>query len=267
MSGVIVSLCDRSGNALRPWWKARYECWAVDVEAGWTVEGVERFVCDVRTWVPPVGRVEGVMCWPPCTAFASVGAGWWERKGVAALLEGLSVVDACVRLCERLRPRWWFLENPHGRLSRYLGQPGYVFQPWEYGDPWSKQTCIWSGGEFRMPVGSGSEVDRPLTDQVGDAERRSVTAPGFSQAVFESNCDVPAKRGGRSTRDARAMRGDQANRDELGFRDVLMEVERSEDCANCGRRLTCGGRRDRVTCGDRCRSALSRRRRRCEQNC
>ena len=50
-------------------------------------------------------------------------------------------------------PKWWVIENPVGRINslfpemEYFG-PSY-FQPWQYGDPYTKKTGLW--GKFKMP--------------------------------------------------------------------------------------------------------------------
>jgi hypothetical protein len=55
----------------------------------------------------------------------------------------LRIVLAC-------RPKWWVLENPVGKLKHYLGPPRMTYQPNEYGDPYTKRTCLW--GEFNTPI-------------------------------------------------------------------------------------------------------------------
>jgi len=92
------------------------------------------------------------------------------------------------------KPKWWALENPVGRLSKYLGRPRLIFQPWEYGDPWCKRTCVW--GEFNIPEKrpvrpSDNPAIRewvwrmpPCPDR---SLRRSIIPPGFARAFFEAN--------------------------------------------------------------------------------
>jgi hypothetical protein len=42
------------------------------------------------------------------------------------------------------------MENPaNGRLQDVIGVPEAVYQPWEYGSPWTKKTALW--GDFTMP--------------------------------------------------------------------------------------------------------------------
>ena len=70
-----------------------------------------------------------ILAAPPCDHLAGSGARWWAEKGEGALLEALAVVDACLRAVAIYRPRVWALENPSGRLSRYLGPPVGTFNP------------------------------------------------------------------------------------------------------------------------------------------
>ena len=140
---TILSLCDLTGEWSRPYKEAGYDVITVDIQRG------EDF--DVRLIrfgdFPPV---HGILAAPPCTEFASSGARWWAGKGKAPLLEALSIVDACLRLVHVMRPKWWALENPVGRLRHYIGPPSYSFDPCDHGDPYTKRTQLW--GQFNEPV-------------------------------------------------------------------------------------------------------------------
>jgi hypothetical protein len=97
---------------------------------------------DVRTYVPPE-NVHGILAAPPCTEFAASGARWWATKPPHLLAEAREIVDACLLIIAACSPLWWALENPVGRLRRFIGPPAWTFQPWEYGDPWLKKTCVY----------------------------------------------------------------------------------------------------------------------------
>lgn len=49
------------------------------------------------------------------------------------------------------KPKWWILENPaNGKLKEIIGEPKAIYQPWEFGNPWTKKTALW--GNFTMPT-------------------------------------------------------------------------------------------------------------------
>ena len=178
---TILDLCGGTGAWSRPYAEAGYDVRVIDLsnDGG----DVRLFECNGDT-------VHGILAAPPCTHFSGSGARWWKGKGEKALLTGLSVVDACLRLVAVHRPDFWALENPVGRLRRYLGPPRLTFQPCDYGDPYTKRTQLW--GRFNTPAASpvqpveGSKMWRypPGPER---AALRSITPPGFARAFFEAN--------------------------------------------------------------------------------
>lgn len=176
-----------------PWAEAGYECWCVDVQRGVEHERIHRVTADVRGWLPPLRRYAAVFAFPPCTHLAVSGARWFAEKGIGALVDGLSIVEASRRICE-----WsgapWMLENPVGTISSYWRKPDYTFQPWQYGDLYTKKTCLWTGGGFVMPPAwhqappEGTTAAIHLMPPSADrGDKRSITPEGFARAVFEIN--------------------------------------------------------------------------------
>lgn len=184
---VILDLCGGTGSWSRPYRELGYEVLIVD--PGSDVPGA--ILEDVRLWAPPRGlKVQGVLAAPPCTHLSGSGARWWADKGVDALLDALSVVDACLRIVQRVEPQWWALENPVGRLSRYLGAPRDTFHPWHYGDPTTKRTCLW--GSYEMPARTPVEpvlggVVWRMSPGPQRARMRSMTPAGFADAFARAN--------------------------------------------------------------------------------
>jgi len=205
---IVLDLCGGTGSWSKPF-----------SDAGYDVRNITLPVYDVRTYRPPP-HVFGILAAPPCTEFAVSGARWWKLKPPELLAKALEVVWACQRIIEEAKPAWWALENPVGRLPRYIGKWRYTFQPYDYGDPWTKRTCIW--GDHNIPVkcpvepvglrlGSSAAgkplgiVDHPLMllgkgdiflppDWIHrlppSADRstlRSITPPGFARAFLEAN--------------------------------------------------------------------------------
>jgi len=184
---TILSLCDRTGNWSRPYEEAGYPVIRVDLQGD-----APR---DVRLMERIDEPIHGILAAPPCDHFAASGARWWEGKGNQAVLEGLSVVDACLRAVAIYRPLWWALENPVGRLRRFLGEPKFSFQPCDFGDPYTKKTLLW--GNFTPPVPLVSATARNAVEPTSGSKmhrmssawknQRSETPTGFARAFFESN--------------------------------------------------------------------------------
>lgn len=201
MNDIVLSLCDRTGNMVRPWLEAGYECWIVDLQhpAGETHEGnLVRVGADVRDWLPPRRQYAIAFAFPPCTHLAVSGARWFKDKGLGKLSEAISTVAACARICEWTAAPW-MLENPVGTLSTYWRKPDYTFDPYEYGgylakpgDAYTKKTCLWMGNDFIMPPMKpvdpveGDRIHR-MPPSPERADLRFVTPLGFAQAVFEAN--------------------------------------------------------------------------------
>lgn len=106
----ILSLCDYSGEWSRPYREAGYDVIQVDIQTDGR---------DVRL-LQRERDVHGILAAPPCTCFASSGA--WVKRSDADMIDALSVVDACIRIAWSCSPVWWALENPVGKLVRYLGK-------------------------------------------------------------------------------------------------------------------------------------------------
>ena len=202
---IVLSLCDRTGNMVRPWLDAGHECWIVDVQHP---EGVQRdgklvrVGADVLSWLPPREDYAAVFAFPPCTDLANSGARWFADKGLTRFADAARLVDRCREICE-----WsgapWMLENPVGQLSTYWRKPDFSFDPCDYAglsdesEAYTKKTCLWTGGGFVMPeraplaplLGSKMWLLPPSEDR---ADLRSVTPMGFAKAVHLANDLVPA---------------------------------------------------------------------------
>ena len=98
--------------------------------------GVENYSPDVK--------IHGIIANPVCTYF-STASGFHKEK-----TPDLSMMEHCQRIIKESNPEWWVIENPfNGVMKKYLGKPDLVYQPWEYGSPWTKKTALW--GKFNIP--------------------------------------------------------------------------------------------------------------------
>ena len=201
ISKIILDLCGGSGS-----WGKPYQ------DAGYDVRLITLPDNDVTTYEPP-DNVYGVLAAPPCTEF-SVAQGYSVTRDFEA---GMVVVNACMRIIKKCNPVFWAMENPVGFLRQHIGKPQFTFQPWEFGDAWTKKTDIW--GNFNIPLRQYFKWEdvpklplyiRPsrgkpsiaflhksaqrLIPQLAqfpeaetDAAFRAITPPGFAKAFFEAN--------------------------------------------------------------------------------
>ena len=66
------------------------------------------------------------------------------------LEKGMFLVNHCLRIIKECNPTFWVIENPAtGKLKDFLGEPDFIYQPWEFGSPWTKKTALW--GKFNKP--------------------------------------------------------------------------------------------------------------------
>lgn len=198
---IILSLCDYSGIWPAPYKEAGYEVIQVDLKHGW----------DARLWPSPVspeprvsselndirdyqGRIHGILAAPVCTVFSNAGSR--IPRSDEALKSALALVDACVRLAWVLKPEWWALENPIGKVPKWLGAPVMRFHPCHYGDPYKKLTQLWGDFNTDLPLThvepeivckQGSWVQQLGGSSERTKELRSMTPPGFARAFFEAN--------------------------------------------------------------------------------
>ncbi len=99
----------------------------------------------VENYIPPK-NVYGIIANPPCTEFSTAKC----FTHIGNLEKGMELVNHCLRIIEECNPKFWVIENPaKGRLKEFLGKPKAIYQPWQYGSSWTKQTALW--GNFNMP--------------------------------------------------------------------------------------------------------------------
>jgi len=116
--------------------------------------GIEAFSCDLEPtsgghpeWhlqqdVTPLLEEEWdmIIAFPPCTHLAVSGAAWFEQKRKdGRQQEGIDFFMLFANAdCDRIA-----IENPVGIMSSIWRKPDQIIQPYEYGDSFSKKTCLW----------------------------------------------------------------------------------------------------------------------------
>jgi hypothetical protein len=138
---------------VKPWVESGHTATIVDLQhpPGRSHEHEGRLLkigADILTEQLDVWRFDIIFAFPPCTHLANSGARWFKQKGLKALIEGLSLVERCREVCEASGSPY-MIENPVGQLATYWRKPDHYFDPCDYGDPYTKKTCLWTGGGVR----------------------------------------------------------------------------------------------------------------------
>ncbi len=191
---IMISCFDYTGNMALPWAEAGFLCYCVDMQhqAGETRTGnIVKVGANMLDWLPPRGDIVFAAFFPPCTDVAVSGARWFRDKGLGKLIGALQLFKRSVDLAELIGAPY-LIENPVSTVSSYWRKPDHSFDPCDYGDPYTKKTCLWTGNGFVMPTKrrvdptEGSKMHLlPSSDD--RANLRSATPMGFARAVFEAN--------------------------------------------------------------------------------
>lgn len=198
---IILSLFDYTGHWSEPYRKAGYTVWQRDIKLGADIfEDVQQALYDSVDGL----RVHGIMAAVPCTDFANSGARWWKEKEKAPipqhhLLEFdsrleyfVGMVLCTLAIVEWLEPKWWVIENPRGRIRSLVPEIGpakLVFQPWMYGDPYTKETFLYGNFNAKLPQTPVLPLDGSMIHRMGSQQQdeRSITPKGFARAFFLAN--------------------------------------------------------------------------------
>lgn len=149
---------------------------------GWHIQGDAYEVCRSYSW-------HCVIAHPPCTYLSHAGAchlysskkfGFdWERfsKGFAASKFFRSFFD--------LRVPFLCVENPTPETFWNFPKPSCIIQPWEFGSPYKKRTCLWLRGLPSLLPTSLFTVRDSWTVLHKSQRIRSRTFPGVAAAMAD----------------------------------------------------------------------------------
>lgn len=210
---IVVCLFDTSGVMGEPWRAAGFRVICLDLfndqqfripEPGESVA----VQADLLKGVPEemlqskfLEQVAFVAAFPPCTHLAVSGARWFKGKGLRKLADSINMFATASEFCEAAGAPY-LIENPISTISTYWRQPDHTFHPWYFNQldavsSYTKKTCLWVGGGFRMPlrlVDDSLPVDENYIHYLGSRAKndkgkdlRSVTPAGFARAVFLAN--------------------------------------------------------------------------------
>lgn len=201
---IILDLCGGTGGWSRPYLDAGYDVRLItlpnDDARLWPSQPSEtaRLPKGFNDIADYIGNVHGILAAPVCTYFS--GSGACHPRTDEQILGGLSLVDACLRIIQTVKPKFWAMENPVGKLRKWIGPPKMNFHPCDYAghlespasDLYTKRTLLW--GEFKEPEKKwlypvdGTKLNLMYGGKSARTkEMRSITPQGFAQAFFKAN--------------------------------------------------------------------------------
>lgn len=134
---------------------------------------------------------------PPCDHLSKAGAAHWKKYHKQILQkEALEFVE---KLINASIPKI-VIENPVGKINTAIRKPDQIIHPYQFGDPYLKETCIWVKGVGLLKP---TKIVEPIANWVrpgnirsrrfnrvregarGDKKIRSKTFQGIADAMAD----------------------------------------------------------------------------------
>lgn len=122
-----------------------------------------------------------IIAHPPCTHLASSGARYFEQKRKdGRQQEG---IDFFMEMINAPAPRV-AVENPVGVMSTQYRKPDQIIQPYYFGHPESKATCLWLKN---LPKLEPTQIMEPVWQKNADGtDYKDAKGKRYSPAHFQS---------------------------------------------------------------------------------
>jgi hypothetical protein len=180
---IILDLFGGSGAWSDPYRKADYQVYMITLpQFDISKEEVVKHCISLNPY--------GILCAIQCTIWANSGVRWWKDRTPDEVFYNSMLLVKSLRIINGTNPVFWALENPVGKMREMMGDPELIFDPCDYGDPYTKKTLIW--GKFNIPQKNrvetiGNNPIHYMSPGKNRAAKRSITPPGFASAFFRAN--------------------------------------------------------------------------------
>lgn len=192
----VLVACECSGNVRRAFRDRGFDAWSCDLqpaedEPEFHIIGDALDTACAQPW-------DLMIAHPPCTYLSRAGARWWSNPERQKLADD---AHSFVRNLWNAPIRYIAIENPIGQLNQRWRYPDQTIQPYEFGHPYSKATCLWlkhlpplfptdihSRWRTFLPsnVGAGRRKGQRFDQGVTrDAKEASRTFPGIAAAMAD----------------------------------------------------------------------------------
>lgn len=187
----VLVACEFSGIVRDAFRALGHNAWSLDLLD--TETPGPHIKADITQYLTLGSAWDLMIAHPPCTHLAVSGARWFKGKRQEQE-EALKLVHL---LLEAPIPRI-ALENPISIISTRIRKPNQIIQPWQFGHPESKATCLWlkglpkltptnilptpAGGRWGNQTPSGQNKLGPSPDRW---KQRSKTYLGIARAMAQ----------------------------------------------------------------------------------
>lgn len=113
-----------------------------------------------------------IIAFPPCTHLSGAGAPSWKQKQADGRQQAAFnfVIKIYNNKCERIA-----IENPTGYLNTNWRKPDQIINPFQFGDPFKKRTCLWLKG---LPILKPTKIVEPKWHYTSNSTRGGLLKDG-----------------------------------------------------------------------------------------
>lgn len=214
MANVLIA-CEESQRvcmAFRKMGHDAYSCDIIEPSGGhpeWHIKGDALEIINGGIFYTMNGDLYEVRRWdmiiahPPCTYLTNTGNRWFnierygdkarkregEREKSVAFFYEFVLAD-----CDKIA-----IENPIGHMSTRYRKPDQIIQPYEFGNPARKATCLWLKG---LPKLKPTKIVKP---EIKQYKAKTGRIKSFSADYGSGNADSSSRRSKTYTGIAKAM--------------------------------------------------------------
>ena len=188
----VLVACEESQEVCKAFRALGHEAYSCDIEPCSGGHSEWHLQCDALQIIKM--RWDLIIAHPPCTDLAVSGARWFTEKRANGRQQ--AAIDFFMRFvnadCEHIA-----VENPVGIMSTKYRKPDQIIQPWMFGHPEKKATCLWLKNlPLLVPTNNVSDYMKTLPKNQRErlyylppspdrANLRSKTFPGIAWAMAQ----------------------------------------------------------------------------------
>lgn len=148
----VLVACEYSGVVTKAFRAKGHQAFSCDVLP---TDGVlqHHLMGDVRQYLD--GDWDLVVGFPPCNDLSAIGACYWKEKQADGRQQAsFQLVQDIYNSADKVA-----IENPIGWMNSNWRKPDQIINPFQFGDPWKKKTCLWLKG---LPLLQPTNIVDPL---------------------------------------------------------------------------------------------------------